>query len=496
MPIGRDAVRQGPRACAWRPDRRSTLYWFEAADDGDPAREADVRDRLFQQEAPFEHAPAPLVELELRARSVLWGNDSLALVREEWHKTRQVNIWRINPGQNAKPSAPAFRFGMQDRYADPGTPLLCANGRGGETLRFHRDGESLLLAGPGGGNEGDRPFIDAWHPDTGHSNRLWQSRPPNYEQPLTLSAGGELLFTRESVTEPPGLFVSALKQGGDARRLTAILHPAPALAKVEKRLIQYARADGVNLTGTLYLPPGKSEADGPFPTLLWAYPSEFKDAASAGQIKTSPHRFPVIDWRSPLVWLLRGYAVLDRPDIPIIGQGAAEPNDTYIEQLVASAAAAVAELLRRGVAEQGRIAVGGHSYGAFMTANLLAHTRLFCAGIARSGAYNRTLTPFTFQAEERTLWQAPATYLRMSPFMHADRIRDPLLLIHGMADENEGTFTMQSERFYQALKGLGVPARLVLLPCERHAYRARESVMHMLWETEQWLARYLEPDKV
>jgi dipeptidyl aminopeptidase/acylaminoacyl peptidase len=248
----------------------------------------------------------------------------------------------------------------------------------------------------------------------------------------------------------------------------------------------------VALTGTLYLPPGYTPEQGPLPLLMWAYPHEFKSADAAGQVTDSPYRFARPGWGSPLFWLTQGFAVLDNPTMPIVGEGEREPNDTYIEQLVASARAAVEEVVRRGVADRERIAVGGHSYGAFMTANLLAHSDLFRAGIARSGAYNRTLTPFGFQAEERTLWEAPEVYARMSPFMHAEKIREPILVIHGEADNNSGTFPMQSERLFNALKGHGATARLVILPLESHGYQARESVMHMLWEITEWLEEHVK----
>jgi dipeptidyl aminopeptidase/acylaminoacyl peptidase len=264
------------------------------------------------------------------------------------------------------------------------------------------------------------------------------------------------------------------------------------LQGLQKELIRYDRADGVALTATLYLPPGYTPDEGPLPVLVWAYPQEFKSADHAGQVTDSPHRFDRVGWWSPLLFLTAGYAVLDDPTMPIIGEGDVEPNDTYVEQLVASAAAAIDEVARRGVGDPDRVAIGGHSYGAFMTANLLAHSDLFRAGIARSGAYNRTLTPFGFQAEERTLWQAAEIYFRMSPFMHAEKVDEPILLIHGEADNNSGTYPMQSERFYNALKGLGANARLVMLPHESHGYRARESVMHMLWESASWLNHWVK----
>jgi dipeptidyl aminopeptidase/acylaminoacyl peptidase len=294
------------------------------------------------------------------------------------------------------------------------------------------------------------------------------------------------LVARESPAEPTNYFIRALDTGALAP-FTTFPNPYPQFAGVRQELLRYKRADGIALSGTLYLPPGWTPDKGPLPTLLWAYPREYLEAETAGQAKATPERFTRVSPAGPLPFLLAGYAVLNDPAMPIIARNGRKSNDTYIEQLVASAQAAVDELVRRGVSDPGRIAVGGHSYGAFMTANLLAHSRLFRAGIARSGAYNRTLTPFGFQREQRTLWQAPAVYSAMSPFNYADRVKDPLLLIHGEADNNSGTFPIQSERFYNALKGHGATTRLVLLPHESHAYRARESVLHMLWEMETWL---------
>jgi len=291
---------------------------------------------------------------------------------------------------------------------------------------------------------------------------------------------------REAVTEPPQVYLRGLP--GKLEKLTSYPHPTPALAKVQKQQLRYKRADGLELNGMLWLPPGfDPKQRRRLPLLLWAYPQEFKSGDAAGQVKDSPYRFARIGYWGPLFALTMGFAVLDNPSFPIVGEGTAEPNDTYREQLVADARAAIDEVVRLGVADRDRVAIGGHSYGAFTTANLLAHSDLFRAGIARSGAYNRTLTPFTFQNEQRTFWQAQAAYIEMSPFTHADKIDEPLLIIHGQADNNQGTFPMQSERLFEALQGLGGKARLVMLPAEAHGYRGRESVLHMLWEMHNWL---------
>ncbi|HTQ81583.1 MAG TPA: alpha/beta fold hydrolase, partial [Thermoanaerobaculia bacterium] len=382
-----------------------------------------------------------------------------------------------------------------DRYTDPGEPMTRPNAFGREVLLLGKGGKTLYFGGLGASPEGERPFLDALdlsRPAPRQPQRLFRSAAPYFEDPAEVldEAGKTVLVRRESVTEPPNYFVRDLASGKE-RRLTSFPSPVPQLAQAYKEVIHYRRADGVELSGTLYLPPGRKPADGPLPLLMWAYPAEFKSADAAGQTTPSPYRFEQVNWYSPMIWVLRGYAVLDNPSMPIVGVGEAEPNDTYVQQLVADAQAAVDEVVRRGVAERARIAIAGHSYGAFMTANLLAHSHLFATGIAMSGAYNRTLTPFGFQAEERNLWQAPVVYTEMSPFQHADQVKEPILLVHGQADNNPGTDPVQSERFYNAIKGLGGTARLVLLPFESHTYRGRESVLHLLWEMDEWLGAHL-----
>jgi dipeptidyl aminopeptidase/acylaminoacyl peptidase len=505
VPVDFAAVAPGPRSFEWRADADATLCWVQARDGGDPKRQADVRDEVFCLAAPFkEKQPRSLARLALRYGGITWGTGKVALINEWWWADRKTRTWIIQPdsvtgksGKKASAEAPPVLLwdrSSEDRYSDPGRPVIKNSGRGSHVMAFAADGESVFLFGSGASDEGDRPFVDRLNLNTRSSERLWRSEPPYYEIPWDLldREGTTLLTRRESVAEPPQYLRRDLPAGTHLP-LTRFKHPSPQLAKVEKRLIQYKRADGVALSGMLYLPPGwKQGQDPPLPLLMWAYPQSFKSAASAGQITDSPYRFARISWASPLWALPLGYAVLDDPTFPIVGQGTVEPNDTYVAQLSAGAQAAVEEVVRLGIADRDRIAIGGHSYGAFMTANLLAHTKLFRAGIARSGAYNRTLTPFGFQAEERTFWEAPQTYMEMSPYAHADRIDVPILIIHGEADNNSGTFPIQSERLFEALKGLGGRARLVMLPAESHGYRARESVMHTLWEMATWLDTYVK----
>ncbi|HEX4961838.1 MAG TPA: prolyl oligopeptidase family serine peptidase [Thermoanaerobaculia bacterium] len=493
IPITFGSVATGPRDVTWRDDAPATLCWVEALDGGDAGREAAERDRVLLLAAPFQGEPATLATLGMRFAELTWGNDGLALLSESWWKTRRTRTWIVRPGGPKAPPELLFDRSFEDRYSDPGNPMTIANAWGRPVLQTADGGKAIFLSGLGASAEGDRPFLDAFDLRTKKARRLFRSEAPYFEDPAeVLDADGRyVLVRREAVEEPPNWFVRDLKTG-KLRQLTRFPHPTPQLLGIHKELLRYSRPDGVQLTGTLYTPAGWKPADGPLPMVMWAYPQEFKSASAAGQVSGSPYRFARAYWSSPLVWLTQGYAVLDDPSLPIVGEGDKEPNDSYVDQLVASAKAAVDEVVKRGVADRRRIAIGGHSYGAFTTANLLAHSDLFAAGIAESGAYNRTLTPFGFQSEERDLWHAEEVYMKMSPFLYADKIRRPLLLVHGQADNNPGTDPIQSDRFYNALKGNGATVRLVVLPFESHGYRARESALHLLWESSNWLDTYVK----
>ncbi len=492
IPTAFDATAPGPRSVQWRADAPATLVWAEARDGGDPRNAAEVRDRVFMLAAPFSGAPTRLVDLPERYAGITFGDADTALVYTRWFNTRHETRYVVDPS-NPGEGRVLLERNYQDRYNDPGFPVTETNAAGFPVARFTSDGR-MLMTGDGATREGEYPFLAAMDLASGQSERLWTSATGDYETIVGIldDDARRLVTRRETRVDPPNLYVRNLDgQAPDA--LTAFPDPAPQLAGVTRQLITYTRADGVQLSGTLYLPAGyDKDRDGPLPLVMWAYPAEFTDAAVAGQVVDTANRFVRPGGSSHLFLLTQGYAVLDDPSMPIVGVDGAEPNDTYIEQLRASAEAAVDAVVEMGVADRDRIAVGGHSYGAFMTANLLAHTDLFRTGIARSGAYNRTLTPFGFQAEQRTYWEATDTYTEMSPFTYANRVNEPILLIHGEADDNSGTFPVQSERFYAALKGNGANVRYVVLPLEAHGYRARESVGHTLWEMTRWLDQYVK----
>lgn len=499
LPPGEDAVSHGPRHASWRADAPATVVWAEAQDRGDPGQKAKVRDKVLSLAAPFAAQVQVLAELAGRYHGILWGRGDLALLEEGWHKTRNKKLWRIAPDRSERAPELIFDGNTEDHYQDPGRPLMQTDAGGWPRLQLLA-GDTILLAGEGASPTGSRPFLDSFDLAGKKKQRLFQSTDPVYEkvQEVLNSDATRLLTRRETPNERPNFYVRDLAKNGDAQltALTRFPHPLPQLIGIQKEVIQYQRADGVALNATLYLPPGYQAArDGPLPLLMWAYPREFQSASSAGQVTDSPFQFNAINPSSAKVMVAMGYAVLDNPSMPIVGAQGKEANDTYLPQLIASAQAAVDEVVRRGVAERHRIAIGGHSYGAFMTANLLAHTRLFRAGVARSGAYNRTLTPFGFQSEDRLFWQAQEVYQAMSPFNYADKIKDAMLFVHGEQDNNPGTFPIQSERMFLAMKGLGGTARLVMLPNESHGYRARESILHMLYETNEWLEKYVKNAK-
>jgi dipeptidyl aminopeptidase/acylaminoacyl peptidase len=493
LPISNDAVARGPRDYAWRSDVPATLTWIEAADGGDPAIKTPIRDRILTLSAPFDGQPSTLIELPLRFSTITWGNNHLAIATEARWFDRRLALLAFDPSSPATKPTTLYEGSSQDRYHSPGQPLTTPNANGFPILQLTSNAAAIYFISPGATPAGDAPFLATMPIAGGEETILYRSADPYYAQPIALLGPDTALIRRESTTESPNYFVATLRGRVAPLAITKFPSPYTGIKLPTKQLLKYKRADGVDLTATLWLPAGYDRSQGPLPTLMEAYPAEFKTRAAAGQVSGSPNRFPRIGAGSPIFFTQTGYAILENASIPIIGEGTAQPNDTYIEQLVAGAKAAIDYGASLGVVDPKRVAVMGHSYGAFMTANLLAHSDLFRAGIARSGAYNRTLTPFGFQNEERTYWQAPKVYHEMSPFAYADKIKTPILLIHGEADDNTGTYPIQSERFYAALKGQGATVRLVFLPLEAHGYEAHESLSHMLWEMNTWLDTYVKP---
>jgi len=494
MPKGFMATQTGKRSINWRADQPATLVYAEALDGGDPANEVEFRDEVFQIEAPFTGKVQSVAKTIGRYSGIMWGNENYALLSDYWWNTRNTKTYIINPSDFSQKPQVVWDRNYQDNYSDPGSPETKRNEFGRYVLDIQND--NIFLLGDGFTEKGQFPFIDEFNLKTLKTKRLYQSNLTNQKEDINSildSKKGEVLVRIESKNQYPNYYVRNIKNRKAPVQITHFENPFKKIESVHKEVIKYKREDGLELSGTLYLPVGyDKKKKEKLPMIMWAYPAEYKDKSSAGQTTTNPNEFTFPFYGSPIYWVTRGYVVLDDAAFPIVGEGDEQPNDTFVEQLVSNAKAAIDAVDKLGYIDRNRVAVGGHSYGAFMTANLLSHCDLFAAGIARSGAYNRTLTPFGFQSEERNYWEAPEVYNTMSPFMSADKMKTPLLLIHGNDDNNSGTYTMQSERYFNALKGFGAPTRLVLLPKESHGYAAKESILHVIWEQDQWLEKYVK----
>lgn len=485
-----DGVPVGPRSIQWKPTEPASLLWVEALDGGNSKTRAVYRDQVRMQAAPFTAPPQTLVQTEQRFQFLLWTADGKsALLRDYDPLKRRTRTFLLSGSAPVVSLRLLWDKSSEERYTDPGTPLLRRLLTGGNVL--WGQGNTIYLSGLGASPTGDHPFLDRFDLTTRQAERLFQSDEVGYEAVVGLLApdGRRFVTRRETPTEPPNLYIRSVKSDVKTA-LTDFRDPSPQLRGITKRLVTYKREDDVPLSFTLYLPPNYKPGEH-LPTVIWAYPREFGDANTAGQVSGSPNRFTTIGSYSHLFFLTQGYAVLDDATMPVVGDRETQ-NNTYIEQIVSSARAAIDKAVELGVTDRKRVGVGGHSYGAFMTANLLAHSDLFRAGIARSGAYNRTLTPFGFQSERRTLWEAPDMYMKVSPFLYANKIHAPLLMIHGIADDNPGTFPIQSQRMYEAIRGNGGHVRLVMLPDEAHGYQARESVEHVLYEMVTWFDKYVK----
>lgn len=494
LPQGFMAEREGRRDLSWRNDVPATLVYAKVLDGGDPENEVAFRDEVFLLDAPFTGEGKSILKTKDRFSGITWGNNNTAIAYDRWWNNRNTRTYVFDPSQPNKAPKVLFDRNYQDRYNDPGSFVTKKNQFGTTVLSL--DNNKAFLLGDGFSEEGQFPFVDEINLENGKTKRLYQSEYTDKKESLVEAIDikeGKLLVRIEASAEYPNYYIRNINTKNGLTQITNFANPFKTLEDVHKEVITYKRDDGLELSGTLYLPANYDKNSGnKLPMILWAYPREFKDKASAGQNTSNANDFTYPYYGSPIYWVNRGYVVLDDAAFPIVGEGDKQPNDTFRTQLVANGKAAIDAVDELGYVDRDRVAVGGHSYGAFMTANLLSHSNLFAAGIARSGAYNRTLTPFGFQSEERNYWEAPEVYNGMSPFMHADKMKTPLLLIHGEADNNSGTYPMQSERYFNALKGLGATARLVMLPKESHGYSAKESVLHVLWEQDQWLEKYVK----
>lgn len=492
-------VQTGPRGYSWIPTESATLIWAEALDGGDPRTKADHRDKLMTLAAPFAGNANELLKTQQRFQGRTFGERDGLMFYFDYDRDSQRRRMFMTDYRNPATSKMIVDLNTNDRYNDIGQPVTKTLPNGSNVVRMN--GDHIFLTGAGASPQGDRPFFRKFNLKTLQTEEIFRSGVEDYEAFVAMidDAGTQYMTRKESPADPPNLYVRYYCPPGQtcatvvSRQVTEFKDPTPQLRGIQKQLVTYKRADGVDLSFTLYTPPGYKPGT-PLPTVVWAYPQSFTDAGVAGQVSGSTNRFTQIGGMSHLFFLLQGYAVLDNAAMPIVGTPETK-NDTFVKQVVDSAKAAIDKGVELGVVDPERVGVGGHSYGAFMTANLLAHSDVFRAGIARSGAYNRTLTPFGFQDERRSFWEATDVYTSVSPFFVAKKINEPVLLIHGEADNNQGTFPMQSERMFAAIRGNGGTARLVMLPLESHGYAAKQSIEHTLFEMIDWFDKHVKNAK-
>ncbi|NQV19258.1 MAG: S9 family peptidase [Armatimonadetes bacterium] len=486
IPIGGTYI--GPRSFRWQPLKDAALVWVEALDEGNPKKEVDFRDKILRLDLFSGKSAEVIFKTEHRFFDIDWSEDCDELIFSEYDRDK---LWRRKWLFKIGDKNPRliFDLSIRDRYNSPGD-LVKKTTINGKQVFIKKDNNVYFINNSGATPAGNFPYLAKFNLDSKEKEILFRSRENFFERIYGFIGDGfnKIAIKSENQTTPPNFFFVNL-DSKEREEISNYPHPYPDLT-ITKELIFYERNDGVPLTGILYL-PANHQREERLPLVINAYPEEYADKSTAGQVKTSAERFMTFSGSSVRFFVLEGYAVLMRASIPIIGDPETV-NETFIEQTVNSVKAAIDYLDERGIIDPQQVGIVGHSYGAFMVANVLAHSDLCVAGIGKTGAYNRTLTPFGFQSERRTFWEAKDFYMKVSPFMFAEKIKEPLLLIHGEDDPNSGTFPMQSKRMYQALKGNGATAKLVILPFEGHGYSAKESNLHVLAEMMDWFDKYVK----
>ncbi|MEO8139245.1 MAG: S9 family peptidase [Gemmatimonadota bacterium] len=300
---------------------------------------------------------------------------------------------------------------------------------------------------------------------------------------FSISHDGKIAAVVESPAEPAEVYAA---EGPELRALSHqndSLMSAVKLASVEE--ISVRSKDGTTVNGFLTLPvnytPGRK-----YPTILNLH---------GGPVSQFQNDFNFY-WQTLAA---HGYAVVAMNPRGSSGRGEKYSLAIWADwgnKDVQDVLAGVDEVVKRGVADAGRLGVGGWSYGGILTNYVIASDSRFKA--ATSGAsISNVLAGFgtdmyvrEYVAELGTPWKNTATYLKLSyPFLHADRIKTPTLFLGGAKDYNVPL--LNSEQMYQALRSLGVPTKLIVYPGQYHGI-SKPSYQRHRWEQYlAWFGEYL-----
>ncbi|MCL1827454.1 MAG: prolyl oligopeptidase family serine peptidase [Candidatus Cloacimonetes bacterium] len=481
-------VPTGKRSIQWHPFEQSTLVYATALDGGNPDKKVTYRDELRALSFPFRGEGKSFCKTENRFTGIYFiDKDSYIYYDRVWENEDEYTYIVNKKGKKHL----LHKEGRGQVYDLLGSAVSYPMPNGQDALLVID--ESIYFIGDGLTETGRKPFIDKLSLDAFEKERLIELDDPDFYINIQNFYGkdtSKAVISKQNKYTPPNTSIIDIATKNTLLQLTENKDMVPEITNLQRRVIRYEREDGVQLSGVLYLP---QNYDGTkrLPLLMSAYPREFADSSIASQSRHTENRYVRPFGSQNIYMCLDDIAVLENASFPVIGT-LEDVNKTYLEQTISNAKAAIDYLDSQGIIDPDKVVIQGYSYGAFMVLNLLAHCDLFAGGIAQNGAYNRTLTPFGFQSERRTLWEAREDYLRLSPFLFVNQIEKPLLLIHSMADQNTGTFPLQSRRLFEAMLGNGKVCRFVQLPLEGHHYRAKESHLQVLSEFEAFFTKYIK----
>lgn len=477
---------QPKRGLAWRPDGAGLSYMQKTQ-----AESAEKqKDRLMLWKAPFGKDDGEVVyETEGDLGSLTYTNDGRAFLTQSAANETTISILDLKRGVAPRK---VFSYKTGPNEEPVGSLVTVQNENNSSVALLTKDGRYAFLSGTKQPKdpraEAPRPFLNKLDLNEGKTEQIFLSSADKYETASILDPEtAKLLINRQSPTTPNNVFVRT--ESGE-KKLTDNIDYLPEVTQAKQDRVQITRQDGIKFWATVTRPEWMTTGRGK-KAMFWFYPSEVRNQQA---IDNSGRSYNKNAFRRPSsssiqLLILEGYVVVE-PDCPIVGT-AERPNDGYVPQLRNNLAATIDTLEAADLIDRRLLALGGHSYGAFSTANAMVHTPYFKAGIAGDGNFNRSLTPFGFQAEPRQLWEARDIYYEMSPIWMADRLTGALLMYHGAWDQNMGTDPINSPRMFAALEALGKPCAMYIYPYEDHGQIAVESRLDMWARWTAWLDKWL-----